>query len=265
MRTSRQDLHSVVGAYALDALAGSDLFRFERHLARCARCASEFSALREAAACLAVGPAAGPAEEPPPGLTERAVAAAARTRQLPREAENTGSRSGRKTAAGRSGAGRRALRMLRPARTRLALSVAAAAVIAAAALGVAVSTEAHRFGEQESRAHAIAAVLAAPDATVLRARGTTGGSATIVMSARRHALIFTATRLPKVPSSERYELWLMGPSGDRPAGMLPGARHGMTGPVIAWGLRPGDRLGLTVEPARGSRRPSSAMILTLAL
>src|SRR6266702_4490271 len=177
MRTSRPEQHSLVGAYALDALAGSDLLRFERHLARCARCSRELSALREAAACLAAGPAA----EPPPGLTERAVAV----------------------------------------------------------LGVAASTAAHRLGEQESRAHAIGAVLAAPDATVLRARGTTGGSATIVMSARRHALIFTATRLPRVPSSERYELWLMGPSGDRPAGMLPGARHGMTGPVIASGPGPG--------------------------
>ncbi len=260
MRTSRPEQHSLVGAYALDALAGSDLLRFERHLARCARCSRELSALREAAACLAAGPAA----EPPPGLTERAVAAAARTRQLPRAAGNAAPRPGRK-AAGQSSGGSRVPRVLRPARARLAFAAAAAAAIAAAVLGVAASTAAHRLGEQESRAHAIGAVLAAPDATVLRARGTTGGSATIVMSARRHALIFTATRLPRVPSSERYELWLMGPSGDRPAGMLPGARHGMTGPVIASGLRPGDRLGLTVERARGSRRPSSAMILTLAL
>src|SRR6266571_9251213 len=100
MRTSRPEQHSLVGAYALDALAGSDLLRFERHLARCARCSRELSALREAAACLAAGPAA----EPPPGLTERAVAAAARTRQLPRAAGNAAPRPGRKAAGSPAGA-----------------------------------------------------------------------------------------------------------------------------------------------------------------
>jgi len=57
----------------------------------------------------------------------------------------------------------------------------------------------------------------------------------------------------------------MGPRGDTPAGMLPGPQQGMTGPVTASGLTPGDRLGLTVEPAGGSPHPTSAMILILAL
>jgi hypothetical protein len=35
--------------------------------------------------------------------------------------------------------------------------------------------------------------------------------------------------------------------------------------VVAAGLRAGDRLGLTVEPARGTRRPTSPLILVLAL
>jgi hypothetical protein len=41
--------------------------------------------------------------------------------------------------------------------------------------------------------------------------------------------------------------------------------HGMSGPVVATGLRAGDRLGLTVEPAMGTNRPTSAMLLVLAL
>lgn len=39
----------------------------------------------------------------------------------------------------------------------------------------------------------------------------------------------------------------------------------MTGPVIAPGMEPGDRLGLSVEPASGSRQPTSAMIMVIAL
>jgi hypothetical protein len=35
--------------------------------------------------------------------------------------------------------------------------------------------------------------------------------------------------------------------------------------VVASGLRSGDRLGLTVEPATGARRPTTPMILELTL
>ena len=45
--------------------------------------------------------------------------------------------------------------------------------------------------------------------------------------------------------------------------MLPSAR--MTGPVVASGLRPGDRLALTAEPAAGTARPTTPMMLDLAL
>ena len=47
--------------------------------------------------------------------------------------------------------------------------------------------------------------------------------------------------------------------------MLPAGRHGMTGPVIASGLRPGDHLALTAEPADGSARPDAPMMLDVAL
>src|SRR5258708_38594952 len=79
MGTSHPEPHTLAGAYALDALTGTDRARFERHLTRCEQCAAEISGLREATARLAAAAAA----EPPPGLTERALAAAAQTRQLP--------------------------------------------------------------------------------------------------------------------------------------------------------------------------------------
>ena len=79
------------------------------------------------------------------------------------------------------------------------------------------------------------------------------------------ALVFAAAGLPTLPASQCYELWLMGTHGDRPAVLLPMPSHGMTGPVIARGLRRGDQLGLTVEPASGAPSPTSAMILVLTL
>jgi len=85
------------------------------------------------------------------------------------------------------------------------------------------------------------------------------------MSHARHALVFTAADLHALPASRGYELWLIGPAGARPVTMLPPARQGMTGPVIASGLRPGDHLALTAEPAGGSGRPGAPMMLDVAL
>jgi hypothetical protein len=54
-----------------------------------------------------------------------------------------------------------------------------------------------------------------------------------------------------------FESWQDGwPGGS--AGLLHMPRHGITGPVIASGLRSRDQLGLTVEPSIGLRHPYRA-------
>ena len=47
--------------------------------------------------------------------------------------------------------------------------------------------------------------------------------------------------------------------------MLPTQRHHMTSPVIAGGLSPGDRVGLTVEPDGGTAQPTTAPVLVLTV
>ena len=47
--------------------------------------------------------------------------------------------------------------------------------------------------------------------------------------------------------------------------MLPRPAHGMTSPVIATGIRAGDMVELTVEPAGGASRPTTVPILRLSL
>jgi anti-sigma-K factor RskA len=108
-------------------------------------------------------------------------------------------------------------------------------------------------------------VMTAKDATMMSGRVAGGGMARIVMSHQKRALVFMATGLPALPASASYELWLVGPGGDRPAGMLPAPAHGMTGPVIASGLRQGDHLMLTVEPAAGTAHPTTRMMLDIPL
>jgi anti-sigma-K factor RskA len=265
MRANRPEPHTLAGAFVLDALGPADRARFERHLARCEQCAKEVRGLAEVAARLAGAAAA----EPPPGLTRRALAAAARTRQLPPlTPDRPGPWATRHASAGRP-AGRATGARPRPATRawlpRLAPALAGLTIILAVVLGLAAHGAQHQLRQDQLRSHAIAAVLTARDAHMISARVSTGGTATIVMSGREHALVFAARGLRVLPPSRRYELWLMGRGGDKSAGMLPGPRNGMTGPVLASGLRPGDRLGLTIEPAGGSAHPTAPVIALVAL
>jgi anti-sigma-K factor RskA len=258
-RSQTRDAHTLVGAYAMDAISAPDRERFERHLAGCAECAQEIASLREATAVL--GTAA--AEPLPAGLKERVMAAAAVTRQQPPadEAEAEPYRQAR------TGTWLRSLAW--PGRLTLAAGAAAAAALVALAVvfGVSNGSMQQRLDQAQASSQQIAAVLTAHDAHMMTGSVTGGGTATIVMSHARHALVFMAQGLHALPASRGYELWLIGPAGTRPrpVGMLPASKQGMTGPVIASGLRQGDHLALTAEPAGGAARPTTPMMLDIDL
>ena len=254
MRHTR-DVHTLAGAYAMDAVSGPDRARFERHLAGCAECAREIASLREATARLATATAV----PPPPALKARVLAAAAATRQRPPAAEpETAARGWQaRTWPGRTW----------PGRGRLALAAGAVAAVAAAAVlfGLSNGSMHDQLSQAQASSQQIAAVLTARDATMMTGAVKGGGTVTVVMSHARRELVFTAADLHTPPAARGYELWLIGPVGDRPVGMLPPVRHGMTGPVIAAGLRPGDHLALTAEPPGGASRPTGPMMLDVVL
>jgi anti-sigma-K factor RskA len=56
----------------------------------------------------------------------------------------------------------------------------------------------------------------------------------------------------------------MGASGARSIGLMSGNSTGVTSPVLAADVQPGDRLGITVEPAGGTKQPTTAPIVVLA-
>ena len=78
VRLVRDDWHLLTGSYAVDALTGPEREGFERHLHHCVSCDAEVRGLRETAARLAMARSL----RPPPGLQDRVLAAAYRTRQL---------------------------------------------------------------------------------------------------------------------------------------------------------------------------------------
>ena len=255
-----RDEHTLAGAYAMDAVSAADRERFERHLAGCRECAQEIAGLREATAML--GTAA--AEPLPAGLKERIIAAAAVTRQQP-PAEQPQPAAPAPGTWERAGTWFRSLawpgRLTLAAGGALAMAVVAVAVV----FGVSNGDMQQQVDQAQASSQQIAVVLTAQDAHMTTGPVAGGGTATVVMSHARHALVFTAQGLRRLPAARDYELWLVGPDGTRPAGLLPAGRHGMTGPVIASGLRPGDRLVLTAEPADGSAHPDTPMMLDMNL
>ena len=238
-------MHSLSGAYALDALEGrAERDRFARHMSRCASCASEVRAFREVATALAFAATA----EAPPELRDRVLAAAARTRQLPPEV---------RTHA-------------RPRRTQawvpwLSGVVATASIVVAVVFGFAQAHTQQELNQLRAENQAIALVLSSPQVKLLTQTTTKGGTATVVLAADRHQLVVTTNGLPALPAGKVYQLWLIGKTKIVSAGLLPEATSGQTRPVLASGVVKGDALGLTVEPAPGSVQPTTKPILALPL
>ena len=246
MTSADPELHTLAGAYVLDAITAGERSRFDAHLDGCAECRQEIAELREAAARLGTAQAV----RPRPELREPGIKAARRTSQLGPVIARI------KDASPRPRATRR---------RRAFASIAAAAAVILVAAGVAAGTH---FADQRAQraqplARIVADVLSAPDAVMRSAPVSTGGMAIVVSSHREHMAVFIAHGLRALPRASCYELWLMGPSGERPAGRLMIHAKGMAGPALIRGMSADDMVGLTVEPASGSLRPTSDPVVMI--
>jgi anti-sigma-K factor RskA len=254
-RTRAAKVHSLMGAYVMDAVTPAERAAFERHLPGCEQCREDIRGLRETTARLAQAAAVPPR----PQLREQTLQAAELVRQLP---PLTGEESGHSRGMAR-------LRSSGPAGVPrppwLAAAAAAVAVILASAavvLGLHAGQMQNKLTATQRRDASIAAIMGARDAVRLTAAVRTGGMATVVMSHQARALVFVVTGLPRLSAGHAYELWLVGPGGSASAGMLSPAGHPM---MVVSKLQTGDLLSLTVEPAGGSPRPTTAPVVTVSL
>ncbi|MEV5410480.1 anti-sigma factor [Thermopolyspora sp. NPDC052614] len=149
--------------------------------------------------------------------------------------------------------------------TRIAAVAATISTAAAVALGYLVYDTNQQLNQVRIQSQTVAAILAAPDAKTVVRPVTSGGSATIVRSRSANRIVFTASGLANLPASKAYELWLMGPDGPRPAGLLQRGPDGTVVPIVALPLADEEQVGLTVEPAAGSAKPTTQPILLTKL
>jgi anti-sigma-K factor RskA len=237
----RHDLHTLSGVYVLDAIDGAERERFERHLTGCQSCDHEVRGLQETATRLAVAAA----RVPPPRLKVAVMTSAARTRQHPPVVDVHPVPEPR-----------------RAWRPRLAVSVASVAMAVVIALGITVGIQHSQLDQARAQQRAVAAVLSAPDARIVTDRTSLGGSATVVVSKRLHELVFTVRGLPTLADSRVYQLWVMGPSVTTSVGLVQ-YTAGRTTPILAGKLAAGDRVGVTVEPAGGTKQPTTKPIVVI--
>jgi anti-sigma-K factor RskA len=154
---------------------------------------------------------------------------------------------------------------MRRRRSRVAAVLAAVCAAAAVVSGVVAFDARRDLGELSTRNEEMVAVLAAPDARTMRRPVTTGGTATVVISRDLGRMVFTSSGLADLPDTKGYELWLMGPDGPRPAGLLDRRQDGVSHLMMLTPLDRDGRVALTVEPAGGSERPTTQPIMLAEL
>jgi len=221
------ELHTLVGAYALDAVDDVERAAFGRHMAECESCAIEVAELRIAAGRL--GDLA--TEAPPARLKSAVLAEISRTPQLTPKAD------------GRRGAS--------PWRRR-AVAAVAAGVVAIGAGGVTYVVEDQRVRQAQQQSALVTSVLSAPDA-VVRTTTVDGGTMTVVLSPSLDRGVAVASGLPSPGSGRAYQFWVI---KDRPVsvGMLAaGAGNGVE---VFTGVRGAQAMALSKEPAGGSAAPT---------
>jgi len=240
------ELHLLTGAYAVDALTGDELDDFEQHLRQCRSCAEEVSGLQETAARLGLAAAIAP----PPSMRDQVLDAANRVRQLPPPGVR------RITADGPRPRRRLIRRLPRP----IAVTAMAAVIVVLAIVQVGTR---HQLQQAEANSQAIASVLAASDARIELGSSTVGGTVTAVFSEHDREAVITASGMPTPSDARVYQLWVMRGASARSVGLLPGSSAGATSPVLADDVQPGDQLAITIEPAGGTRQPTSSPIAAI--
>ncbi|MGX1548513.1 anti-sigma factor, partial [Streptomyces adustus] len=241
------DLHGLTGAYALHALDGEERAVFEHHLAECDTCEQEVVEFTATTGRLALASTV----RTRPVMREQVLQRITTVRQVPPGAVPL-ERVRRGVQRGRG-----------LARWALAASVAAAAAFGGTAVWQYERAQDARHEAAQVQRHAedLAGVLAAPDAKSHTAK-VAGGVGTLVVSAGRDRAVFVASKMPAPPRGKVYQLWFADDGKMRSAGLMDPDRSSQT--VLMQGAVDGaSGVGITVEPAGGSKQPTQAPVALL--
>lgn len=249
------DLHSLSGAYVLDALTDDERADFEVHLERCPTCRDEVASLREVAPLLAETVAV----DPPPSLRADILARAAETRQDPPVVSTEDSPGG----AGASGdsdpertdtSGAGSVTPLRRRRRWVALAAAAALVVGGGITWQVVDRSSTSVTEE---------VADADDARTWQTETADGGTVEVIHSESVGRTVLRVEGLADPGEGKAYQAWLQDDEGHMsPAGVMADTDGEM---LLEGDLDDAEGVGVSTEPAEGSKQPTSNPVALIEL
>ena len=223
-------IHELTAGYALDALEPEEERAYEAHLAGCPQCQEDLASFWEVTEALATA-TAGP--DPSPELRERILAGVRAERQnvVP-------------------------IRRSRVQTSRILAAVAAAAAVAAIALGGWAVSLHNRLGRNATGYAQRIAVLSDPAArTVALAKG----NGKVVADTAGHALL-VVDLANRAAAGKTYELWVIPRATKTPqrAGLIPGGGRFVV--PLPQTIGKGDVVAVTLEPAGGVDVPTGVTV-----
>lgn len=245
------------GAYVLNALGPEERAAFEVRLIESSRLRDEVTELTDTAVLLglAVDPVA-----PSDGLRDSILSRLATTSQVARDVAPAP--EPRRAPADRVASHARAqLRWFN--RPVFGIAAAAAAIVFLIGGGVAVGV-ANQGAQQVQQADALAALNSAPDVQRAAASVSTGGRATLVWSLAQRRSAIIVNGLEPLPSGKSYELWYIDAKGVPTGAGLFDANGASTWRILDGRMSKGDTIGVTIEPAGGSKAPTTKPIVAIA-
>ncbi|WP_062287361.1 anti-sigma factor [Demequina phytophila] len=249
------NVHSLIGAYAVDAVTPDERTDFESHLAACEDCTAELAGLREAAATLA----AAESVAPPAALRARVLDQIGRTAQLPPPTGDDAPVAPRADVAPASS------RRERHAWPRLAVAAAVAAVLAVGGLaGSALLGQRGQTGEDQLALEKdVMMVTSAPDA---HAMDLGLGSAHLVMSDKMGSVVAMGEDCPEPTAGMEYQLWVVMEDGSKHAGptFAPDS-DGTFMTLMDMDMDGVAAFAVTQEPMGGSEQPTTDVVAEVGL
>lgn len=267
------DMPSLAGEYAVGSLTPEETAEYEAHLATCPSCREEVADMRDIAAQLSEAVAT----DPPASLRESVLAQIARTPQQPAATADLPSHG--TTATGGSAFGpatapptttsqgstsSNVIPMQRRGTAGRATGLmAAAALVAAVAMGGWALSNRNEARDATARAEQLTALLAAGDVRTVSSEFATGGEGTVVVSASRGEVLLVTADLPELSGDEVYQAWT-GKESMQPAGVV--ADEPATNVVeLPDEALDADQIAVTVEPEEGLRAPTTDPVFLVDL